>query len=66
MVRDGPPEILYGSVVDYYAAALVAAGVSSALFERLRSGAVQYVGVSRLRIALTMQSARMIWAAAAH
>ncbi|HKR46461.1 MAG TPA: CoA transferase [Paraburkholderia sp.] len=59
---DGPPEILYGSVVDYYAAALVAAGVSSALFERERNGAGQYVGVSLLRSALTMQSARMIWA----
>jgi len=59
---DGPPEILYGSVVDYYAAALVAAGVSSALFERERSGAGQYVGISLLRSALTMQSARMIWA----
>jgi len=60
--HDGPPEILYGSVVDYYAAALVAAGVSSALFERERKGAGQYVGVSLLRSALTMQSARMIWA----
>lgn len=60
--RDGPPEILYGSVVDYYAASLVAAGVSSALFERERSGEGQYVGVSLLRSALTMQSARMIWA----
>lgn len=59
---DGAPEILYGSVVDYYAAALVAAGVSSALYERERSGEGQYVGVSLLRSALTMQSARMIWA----
>ncbi|GAB2892080.1 CaiB/BaiF CoA-transferase family protein [Paraburkholderia jirisanensis] len=60
--RDGPPEILYGSVVDYYAAALLLGGVSSALFERERSGNGQYVGVSLLRSALTMQSARMIWA----
>jgi crotonobetainyl-CoA:carnitine CoA-transferase CaiB-like acyl-CoA transferase len=60
--QDGPPEVLYGSVVDYYAAALVAAGVSSALFERERSGTGQYVGVSLLRSALTMQSARMVWA----
>jgi len=60
--RGGPPEVLYGSVVDYYAAALVAAGVASALFERERSGLGQYVGVSLLRSALTMQSARMIWA----
>jgi crotonobetainyl-CoA:carnitine CoA-transferase CaiB-like acyl-CoA transferase len=60
--RGGPPEIIYGSVVDYYAAALVAAGVSSALYERERSGLGQFVGVSLLRAALTMQSARLIWA----
>jgi formyl-CoA transferase len=60
--RGGPPEILYGSVVDYYAAALVASGVASALFERERSGRGQYVGVSLLRSALTMQSARLVWA----
>jgi crotonobetainyl-CoA:carnitine CoA-transferase CaiB-like acyl-CoA transferase len=60
--RGGPPEIIYGSVVDYYAAALLAAGVASALFERERSGRGQFVGVSLLRSALTMQSARMIWA----
>lgn len=58
----GPPEVVYGSVVDYYAAALVACGVSSALYERERSGLGQFVGVSLLRAALTMQSARMIWA----
>lgn len=60
--RGGAPEIIYGSVVDYYAAALLASGVSSALYERERSGEGQYVGVSLLRAALTMQSARMIWA----
>jgi crotonobetainyl-CoA:carnitine CoA-transferase CaiB-like acyl-CoA transferase len=60
--QDGPPEILYGSIVDYYAAALVAGGVASALYERERSGEGQHVGVSLLRSALTMQSARMIWA----
>jgi crotonobetainyl-CoA:carnitine CoA-transferase CaiB-like acyl-CoA transferase len=56
------PEIVYGSVVDYYAAAMVASGVSAALFDRARTGAGQYVGVSLLRSALAMQSARMIWA----
>jgi crotonobetainyl-CoA:carnitine CoA-transferase CaiB-like acyl-CoA transferase len=59
---DGPPEILYGSVVDYYAAAMLSSGVASALFERSRSGQGQYVGVSLLRSALTMQSARLVWA----
>ena len=61
--RGGAPEIVYGSVVDYYAAALVAGGVASALYERERSGHGQYVGVSLLRSALAMQSARMVWAA---
>ncbi|QQV77734.1 CoA transferase [Sphingomonas aliaeris] len=56
----GPPELTYGSPVDYYAAALVASGVASALFERERSGVGQYVGVSLLRSALAMQSARMV------
>ncbi|MDR1709722.1 MAG: CoA transferase [Candidatus Accumulibacter sp.] len=60
--RGGPPEILYGSIVDYYAAALLSAGVASALFERERSGEGQYVGISLMRSALAMQSARMIWA----
>ncbi|MBK5000237.1 CoA transferase [Pseudomonas sp. S31] len=57
-----PPEILYGSVVDYYAAAMVAGAVSSALYERERSGKGQEVGVSLLRSALAMQSARLVWA----
>ena len=57
-----PPEIVYGSVVDYYAAAMVASGVSAALYERERNNRGQYVGVSLLRSALAMQSARFIWA----
>lgn len=60
--RGGAPEIVYGSVVDYYAAALVAGGVASGLYERERSGRGQYIGVSLLRSALTMQSARLVWA----
>ena len=57
------PEIVYGSVVDYYAASMVASGVSAALFARSRSGQGRYVGVSLLRSALAMQSARLVWAA---
>lgn len=59
---DSAPEILYGSVVDYYAAAMVAGAVASALYERERSGKGQEVGVSLLRSALAMQSARLVWA----
>jgi crotonobetainyl-CoA:carnitine CoA-transferase CaiB-like acyl-CoA transferase len=57
------PVIVYGSVVDYYAAALLAGGVSSALFQRERTGHGQFVGISLLRSALAMQSARFVWAA---
>ncbi len=60
--RGAPPEIGSGAVVGYYAASLIAAGVASALYEREKSGLGQYVGVSLLRSALAMQSARMVWA----
>ena len=56
------PQIAYGSVVDYYAAALLAGGVASALFQRERTGNGRYVGISLLRSAMAMQSARFVWA----
>ena len=59
----GEPEIIYGSVVDYYAASLLAYGVTAALLHRERTGEGQYVGISLLRTALAMQSGRFIWAA---
>jgi formyl-CoA transferase len=58
----GDPEIVYGSVVDYYAASLLAGSVSSALYQRERTGQGSYIGVSLLGSALAMQSARFIWA----
>jgi len=51
-----------GSVVDFYAAALIAYGVSAALFHRERTGEGQYVGLSLLGAALAMQSTRFVWA----
>lgn len=56
------PRILYGSVVDYYAASMLAFAVSSALFERSRTGVGKRIDVSLLRSALAMQSARYVWA----
>ncbi len=58
----GQPQIVYGSVVDYYASALLSGGIASALFARERTGKGQFVGVSLLRSALAMQSARLVWA----
>jgi formyl-CoA transferase len=56
------PEIVWGSVVDYYTSSMLAFAVSSALFHRERTGEGQSLGVSLLQSALTMQSARIIWA----
>jgi len=59
--KPGDPEIVYGSAVDFYSASMLAFAVSSALFERSRTGRGQYVSVSLLRSALTMQAARLVW-----
>ncbi len=58
----GRPEIVLGSVVDFYAASLLAYGVSAALFQRERTGEGQYVGLSLLGAALAMQSGRFVQA----
>ena len=58
----GEPQIVYGSVVDYYAASQIAYGVTAALYRRERTGEGQNVGVSLLGSALAMQSGRFIWA----
>ncbi|HEU4438017.1 MAG TPA: CoA transferase [Methylomirabilota bacterium] len=60
--KPGEPQIVYGSAVDFYSASMLAFAVASALFERSRTGVGQYVSVSLLRSALTMQSARLVWA----
>jgi crotonobetainyl-CoA:carnitine CoA-transferase CaiB-like acyl-CoA transferase len=59
---DGPPEILYGSVVDYYGAALLSNSVSAALYQREKTGIGQAIDVSLLGSALAIQSARLVWA----
>ena len=60
--RHGPPEIVYGSAVDYYAAAQVTMAISAALYHREKTGQGQFIGVSLLQAALAMQSMRLIWA----
>ncbi len=60
--KPGDPEIVNGSAVDFYSASMLAFAVASALFERSRTGRGQYVSVSLLRSALTMQAIRLVWA----
>jgi crotonobetainyl-CoA:carnitine CoA-transferase CaiB-like acyl-CoA transferase len=56
------PQLVYGSVLDYFTSALLAYGVAAALFQRERSGKGQYLSLSLLRSALTIQAGRFVWA----
>ncbi len=57
------PQLVLGSVLDYFTSALLAYGVAAALFHRERSGQGQYLSLSLLRSALTIQAGRFVWAA---
>src|SRR3954469_13290891 len=52
------PQLVLGSVLDYFTSALLAYGVAAALFQRERSGTGQYLSLSLLRSALTIQAGR--------
>ena len=56
------PQLVLGSVVDYFTSALLAFGVAAALFHRERTGKGQYLALSLLRSALTIQAGRFVWA----
>ena len=56
------PQLVLGSVLDYFTSALLAYGVAAALFQRERSGKGQYMSLSLLRSALTIQAGRFVWA----
>jgi formyl-CoA transferase len=56
------PQLVLGSVLDYFTSALLAYGVTAALFQRERSGRGQYLSLSLLRSALTIQAGRFVWA----
>lgn len=60
--RADKPELVLGSIVDYYTSALLAFGVSAALLHRERTGEGQFVGLSLLRTALSMQAGRFVFA----
>ena len=56
------PQLVLGSVLDYFTSALLAYGVAAALFQREKSGRGQYLSLSLLRSALTIQAGRFVWA----
>ena len=55
-------KLVLGSVLDYFTSALLAYGVAAALFDRERRGTGQYLSLSLLRSALTIQAGRFVWA----
>ena len=55
------PQVVHGSVVDYFAASLLALGVTGALYHRERTGDGQQLSTSLLAAALCMQSGRFVW-----
>ena len=58
---EGEPHVVWGSVVDYYSASLLAMAVCSALYQREKTGLGQQIDASLLRSALAMQAGRMVW-----
>ena len=56
------PQLVLGSVLDYFTSALLAYGVAAALFQREKIGKGQYLSLSLLRSALTIQAGRFVWA----
>src|SRR5207253_672531 len=56
------PQLVLGSILDYFTAALLAYGVAAALYHREKSGTGQYLSLSLLRSALTIQAGRFVWA----
>lgn len=58
----GQPQVMSGSIVDYYSASMVAFGILSALVHRLRTGEGQHVKASLLQSAIALQAGQFIWA----
>jgi crotonobetainyl-CoA:carnitine CoA-transferase CaiB-like acyl-CoA transferase len=56
------PQLVLGSVLDYFTSALLAYGVAAALYHREKTGKGQYLALSLLRSALTIQAGRFVWA----
>lgn len=59
---EGAPQILNGSIIDYYSSTMAAIAILSALVHRLRTGEGQHVRTSLMRSAITLQAGQFVWA----
>jgi len=58
--RDGGPQLIQGSIVDFYASSMAALGIVAALYRRASGEIGQRIGVSLLSAALSMQAGRFV------
>ncbi|SDD36106.1 formyl-CoA transferase [Bradyrhizobium brasilense] len=58
----GQPQVMSGSIVDYFSATFVTMTILSALIHRLRTGEGQHVKPSLLRSSIALQAGQFIWA----
>lgn len=58
----GQPQVMSGSIVDYFSATFVTMAILSALIHRLRTGEGQHVKPSLLRSSIALQAGQFIWA----
>jgi formyl-CoA transferase len=56
------PQVVWGSVLDFYGASMLAMGISGALFNREKTGQPQMVEASLLASSMALQAGRMVWA----
>ncbi len=60
--QPGAPQLLRGSIVDFYTSTLLAFAVTAAVVHRLRTGEGQHVRLSLLQSSIALQPSRFIWA----
>lgn len=56
------PKVVWGSVLDFYGASMLAMAISAALFNREKTGQPQTVEASLLASSMALQAGRMVWA----
>ncbi len=54
--------MVWGSVLDFYGASMLAMGISAALFNREKTGQPQKVETSLLASSMALQAGRLVWA----
>ncbi|MGE0612451.1 MAG: CaiB/BaiF CoA transferase family protein [Hyphomicrobiales bacterium] len=57
----GSPQLVRGAIVDFYAAVMLALGITASLYQRTVTGRGEFVSTSLLAAALTLQAGRFVY-----